>query len=124
VVFEITYEILYDMRDLEGDRRVGVPTYPVVHGLHRSRQLIDVLLAVSVTVIVATVLAGVLGLREVLFVAAPLVQLVFYRPRYRRGLTSADCIWLTHAGTAMLLLFAAGTQVWLRLGLPENIHLR
>lgn len=29
VPFELTYEILYDMRDLDGDRRAGVPTYPV-----------------------------------------------------------------------------------------------
>ena len=33
VSFEITYEILYDLRDLEGDSDEGVPTYPVVHGI-------------------------------------------------------------------------------------------
>ena len=28
-LFEHTFEVIYDLRDLEGDRAVGVPTYPV-----------------------------------------------------------------------------------------------
>ncbi|MBK9037037.1 MAG: UbiA family prenyltransferase [Myxococcales bacterium] len=44
IPFELTYEILYDLRDLEGDRAEGVPTYPVVHGPARARQIIDALL--------------------------------------------------------------------------------
>ena len=31
-LFEHTFEVLYDLRDVDGDRAVGVPTYPVVHG--------------------------------------------------------------------------------------------
>ncbi len=123
VTFEITYEILYDMRDLEGDRLAGVPTYPVVHGLHRSRQIVDALLLGSVTFILIGLVTGTLGVREALFVVAPALQFVFYRPRYHRGLTSPDCILLTHLGTAMLVVFLIGASLWLRVGLPENIFL-
>jgi 4-hydroxybenzoate polyprenyltransferase len=123
VPFELTYEILYDMRDLEGDRLAGVPTYPVVHGVHRSRQIIDGLLAVAALVMAVGLASGLLGLREGLMLAAPGVQLAFYRPRYRRGLTTADCIWLTHLGTALLLFYVAGNQLWLAAGLPANIYL-
>ena len=121
VPFEVSYEILYDFRDLPGDRREGIPTFPVVHGPEIARRLIDALLAVSLLVLAAAVLAGVFGMRELLFCAAPIAQAFFYRPRLARGLTSADCIGLTHLGSAQLLLYLAGTRVWLLAGLPENL---
>jgi len=123
VAFEITYEILYDMRDLEGDRLASVPTYPVVHGLVRSRQIIDGLLVFSAVALVALFASGVIGARELLMVAAPGVQLAFYRPRYRRGLSTRDCILLTYLGAALLAFFLVGTRLWLMAGLPENIFL-
>jgi len=123
IPFELTYEILYDMRDLEGDTKAGIPTYPVVHGIDRSRQIIDALLIFSVVTLALAVLMGWLGVRESLFAAAPAIQFFFYRPRLARGLTSHDCIWLTHLGTGLLAFFVLGTQIWLAAGLPENIFL-
>jgi len=121
VPFELTYEILYDMRDLEGDRLGGIPTYPVVHGLLASRRIIDALLLLATVIIVGAFFARIVGVRELLMVFAPITQLLFYRPRYRRGLTSRDCIVLTHIGTAQLVLFIAGTAIWSRAGLPANV---
>ena len=123
VPFELTYEILYDLRDLEGDRELGVPTYPVVHGVERSRQIIDGLLLGASLVLVAAVLAGWLGVRELLMLVAPAVQLALYRRWWRRGLTPRDCIVLTHVGTAQLVLFLVGTRLWLDAGLPANVYL-
>lgn len=122
VPFELTYEILYDLRDFDGDKQEGIPTYPVVHGPHRARQIIDGLLLLSSSVLLTGILSGSLGVREGLMLAAPLTQLLFYRPRYRRGVTARDCIVLTHLGTAQLLLYLAGTFLWLHAGLPANIH--
>jgi 4-hydroxybenzoate polyprenyltransferase len=123
VPFELTYEILYDMRDLEGDRLGKIPTYPVVHGLEPSRRIIDALLALSAAIIAFAFFARILGVRELLMLFAPVAQLLFYRPRYRRGLTSRDCIVLTHIGTAQLVLFIVGTALWTRAGLPANVFL-
>ncbi len=123
VPFELTYEILYDLRDLEGDRAEGVPTYPVVHGPERARQIIDGLLIGSALVLVGGIVTATIGMREGLMLAAPAIQLLFYRPRYRRGLTARDCIWLTHLGTGLLLFYLAGTAVWLWAGLPANLTL-
>jgi 4-hydroxybenzoate polyprenyltransferase len=123
VPFELTYEILYDLRDLEGDRREGVPTYPVVHGPERARQIIDGLLVASAAVLVVGLAAGAIGLREGLMLAAPATQLAFYRPRLRRGLTARDCIVLTHLGSAQVALWILGTWLWELAGLPENIYL-
>lgn len=123
VSFELTYEILYDLRDLDGDRREGVPTYPVVHGPATARRIIDGLLAGSALVLVLGLGARLIGLREGLMLAAPAVQLAFYRPRYRRGLTSRDCIVLTHLGTGLLLFYLLGTAAWQAAGLPDNVVL-
>jgi 4-hydroxybenzoate polyprenyltransferase len=121
VPFEVSYEILYDFRDLPGDRREGIPTFPVVHGPVIAQRLIDALLALSLVVIALAVLSGTFGARELLFSFAPIAQWFFYRPRLSRGLTSSDCIALTHLGSAQLVVYLAGTRIWLELGLPDNI---
>ena len=123
IPFELTYEIIYDLRDLEGDQKAAIPTYPVAHGPHRARQIIDGLLLLSGLVLTAGLATGLLGLREGLMLMAPLIQRAYYRPRYRRGLQPADCIWITHLGTALLLFYVAGNEVWLALDMPANIYL-
>lgn len=124
IPFELTYEILYDLRDLEGDRAEGVPTYPVVHGPEEAVSIINGLLLSSALILVGGLAMGWIGLREGLMILAPAVQFVFYRPRYRRGLTTPDCVWLTHLGTGLLLFFLLGTALWERAGMPHNIFLR
>jgi 4-hydroxybenzoate polyprenyltransferase len=111
------------LRDLDGDRAEGVPTYPVVHGPETSRRIIDGLLLGSAIVLVVGLGAGLVGLREGLMLAAPAIQLAFYRPRYRRGLTPHDCIVLTHLGTGLLLFYLVGNAVWLAVGMPANVML-
>ncbi len=123
VAFELTYEILYDLRDLEGDRAEGVPTYPVVHGPLVARRIIDGLLALAAAALAIGFLFRAVGVRELLMLVAPAAQLAFYRPRFARGLTTPDCVWLTHLGTIELLVFLAGTEAWRRAGLPDNVWL-
>ncbi|APR77147.1 UbiA prenyltransferase family protein [Minicystis rosea] len=123
VPFELTYEILYDLRDLKGDRAEGIPTYPVVHGVTTSRKIIDGLLILSSAALVVGIATRGLGVREALMLVAPGAQLAFYRPRLRRGLTPRDCIVLTHLGTAQLVLFLVGTAIWRHAGLPGNVFL-
>lgn len=123
VLFELTYEILYDLRDLEGDRAGGIPTFPVVHGPERAVQIIDGLLIAASVVLIAGFATASIGARELLMLAAPGIQLGFYRWRIKRGLSASDCIWLTHLGTGLLLFYLLGNRVWLELGLPANLTL-
>ena len=109
------------MRDLDGDRLANVPTYPVVHGLVRSRQIIDALLAFSAVVLLGLFASSLVGARELLMLVAPGILWVFYRPRYRRGLTTGDCIGLTYLGAALFAVFLVGIWVWLGAGRPANI---
>jgi 4-hydroxybenzoate polyprenyltransferase len=123
VPFELTYEIIYDIRDEEGDRAAGVPTYPVAHGSTRARQIIDGLLILSALIMMLGFFTGVIGLRESLMLVALPIQFFFYRPRYASGMTSKDCIWLTHLGSALLLFYLVGTTLWDTADLPANIYL-
>lgn len=123
VLFELSYEVLYDFRDLEGDRRENVPTYPVVHGPQVARRILDGLVISAAAVITGAFLLRLAGVREVLMVAAPVAQRLFYGPRLARGVTHRDCVIVTHMGSALLLFYLVGTSVWTMAGLPANIHL-
>lgn len=123
VVFELSYEVLYDFRDLEGDRNEGVPTYPVVHGTRVARRILDGLVVGSALVLGAAFLLRLVGLRELLMVGAPIAQRVFYGPRIARGLTHRECIVVTHMGSGLLLFYLAGTAIWSAAGLPANVFI-
>jgi 4-hydroxybenzoate polyprenyltransferase len=123
VPFELSFEILYDLRDLEGDRAEGVPTYPVAHGPVVAERVIRGLLVLACAALAAGFAARVVGVRELLMLVAPATQFAFYRPRFARGLTTPDCILVTHLGTAELALFLAGTALWSAAGGPTNILL-
>ncbi len=120
-LFEHTFEVLYDLRDIDGDRAVGVPTYPVVHGSRVSAAIVFALCAASVAVLVGARVAGAVTTRELLMVAAPLAQAAFLWRRGPDGITRADCIGVTYGGAGLLLFFMAGTSLWQRAGLPMDV---
>ncbi|MEI8256392.1 MAG: UbiA family prenyltransferase [Deltaproteobacteria bacterium] len=119
-LFEHSFEIIYDLRDLEGDRAVGVPTYPVVHGMATSARIVYALCAASIAVLLVARAGRVVLTREVLLAAAPAAQWVFLRRRGPERVTRADCIGITYAGAALLLFYLAGTALWARAGLPTD----
>ena len=122
IPFELTYEILYDLRDVEGDRAQGVPTYPVAHGEAVTQKIINTLLPLSVAVLVVSFFLGFLGVKEILIGAGPIIQFFLFRPMLRRGPTTGDCIFATNFGVALLVVYLAVTRLWLDVGLPENIY--
>ena len=119
-LFELTFEVIYDMRDLEGDRAVGVPTYPVVHGMKTSVRIVRALCFGSIAVLVLARAGSSVLTRELLMVLAPVAQLGFMAVRKPEDVTRRDCIGITYAGAAMLVLFLAGTAIWTRAGLPVD----
>jgi 4-hydroxybenzoate polyprenyltransferase len=113
-LFELSYEVIYDLRDVAGDRAEGVRTFPVVHGERGAVRIIDGLVVASVAVLVGGHLAGVVPWRAAVMVVAPVLQLVLYKRALPRGLTSGDCLRLTWLGAGML----AAYHLWIALGLP------
>ena len=118
VLFELSYEVIYYLRDEEGDRLADVRSYPVVHGVAGATRIIDGLLLGSVVTIVCGYLAGHVPWRLFIMVVAPLMQWVIYKRVARRGLSARDCIRLTWLGAALLATY----HLWVLAELP-GVHL-
>ncbi|MCK6549302.1 UbiA family prenyltransferase [Myxococcota bacterium] len=116
IPLELTYEIIYDLRDLDGDRALRVPTYPVVHGPDRAKQIIYALIAFSALFPIAGAVGGVLRLREWCVVAGCLQQIVLMRIFCggTRRPTQRETVIITLIGAAQL----ASYNVWIWAGLP------
>lgn len=113
-VFELSYEIIYDLRDVPGDEAAGIPTYPVVHGATGAQHIIDSLIGGSIVLLVVGYAVGVIPWRLTIMVCAPLIQFVYYKLAVKRGITSRDCVVLTWLGVALLVIY----HVWFILNLP------
>ncbi|MHC4390624.1 MAG: UbiA family prenyltransferase [Planctomycetota bacterium] len=114
LLFELSYEIVYDLRDVRGDEAAGVPTFPVVHGVRGATKIIDGLLLTSSLLLLGGWLAGLVPWRLACMVIAPVLQVVLYKRWLARGIKGADCVWLTWVGAALLCAYHG----WIALGLP------
>jgi 4-hydroxybenzoate polyprenyltransferase len=112
--FELSYEVIYDLRDAPGDAREGVRTYPVVHGERGAVRIIDGLIAASALALILGYWVGFAPWRLFIMIAAPALQLVLYKRAVRRGVTSADCIRLTWLGAGLLFVY----HLWIAARLP------
>jgi 4-hydroxybenzoate polyprenyltransferase len=111
---ELTYEIIYDLRDVAGDRLEAVPTFPVVHGEQVSRRIVECLLLVSGLALLAGFGTGGLRFREVVLLGGVIQQAIYFERKFASGFTQADCVFLTYLGAAQV----ASYNVWIWLGLP------
>ncbi|MBS2011520.1 MAG: UbiA family prenyltransferase [Deltaproteobacteria bacterium] len=120
VLFELSYEVFYDLRDAPGDRAEGIATYAVVHGERGALRIATALVVASLVVVVAGYVAGAVPWRVVAMVAAPLVQLATSARAVRRldrgepPVSANDCITLTWIGAAMFVAY----NLWAFFGLP------
>jgi len=117
-LFEISYEVIYDLRDAPGDRVAGVRTYPAVHGPHVAERIVDALIAGATVTLVVGYALRIVPWHLLVFVVAPVVQLVVYKRAVRRGITSGDCVRLTWIGAGLLALYHLPIVLRLPVGLP------
>ena len=113
-LFELSYEAIYDLRDVAGDAAEGVRSYAVVHGSVTATRIVEGLLVSSMAVLALGFATGVIPWRIFVMVVAPIVQFVLVRHYLRRGLTSSDCIFLTWLGASLL----AAYHLWVVAGWP------
>jgi 4-hydroxybenzoate polyprenyltransferase len=111
---EITYELIYDLRDFDGDRAEGIVTVPVAWGAARTRALIRALIAASAIALAGGYLGGALGWRELVMIAAPLQQALVLRFWIPAAVTKRDAVRITYLGAAQLASYA----LWVAAGLP------
>lgn len=116
IPLELTYEIFYDLRDVQGDRAEGVPTYPVVHGERTARRIAYALIGFSAIFPIAGALWFDLLFREWCVVAACVQQalLFFWFTRRNRRPSHGDAVAITLIGAAQL----ASYNLWVLAGLP------
>lgn len=111
---ELSYEVVYDLRDVEGDRQARVPTFPVVHGRAVTRGIVYGLLATSAAALAVGYGAGLIDWAGFVMVVGLAVQLGAYLRFDARGVDARDCIRLTLAGAGLLAAYNA----WVLSGLP------
>ena len=112
--FEVSYEIIYDLRDIKGDTIARLRTYPVVHGEFTSVYIIDILLFCSVMTLCLGYLLGIVPWRIFIMTGAPVLQFILYKKFLRRGISIKDCIIITWSGVSMFIVF----NLWVLAGLP------
>ena len=113
-LFVLSYEVIYDLRDVQGDKLAGIRTYPVVHGERTAIYIVDGLLFSSVVILALGYVSGFVPWRIFIMAAAPLIQYVVYKRALRRGISAKDCILLTWIGAALFIIY----HLWVLLDLP------
>jgi 4-hydroxybenzoate polyprenyltransferase len=114
-LFEISYEVIYDLRDVAGDRWAGVRTYPAVHGVRVAEYIVDGLIAGSMAVLAAGYALGAVPWRIFIMIAVPPIQFVIYkRAMARGGITAKDCLRITWLGVILIIVY----HCWVLAGLP------
>jgi len=113
-LFEISYEVIYDLRDVKGDAMAGIRTYPVVHGERTAIYIIDGLIFSSMAILAIGYLFAFVPWRIFVMTAAPFLQWVVYKRALRRGISAQDCTRITWMGAAMLIIY----HMWVVAGLP------
>lgn len=113
-LFELSYEVIYDLRDQEGDRLAKAKTYPVVHGEKIALRIVDGLIAASMLAMSLGYALGHIPWALFVMIAAPAMQFFIYKRCHRRGLTAFDCIAITWFGVTLLTVY----HIWIWLEWP------
>ncbi len=115
--FELSFEVIYDLRDTAGDRLAGVRSYPVVMGDVWSGRLIVLLNLFAIATGLFAAALGIFSFQEIILTLAPAFQLGLFFTGFRRGFRPADCIRLTWIFAAMLFGYVA----WVGGGMPTEL---
>jgi 4-hydroxybenzoate polyprenyltransferase len=112
-LFELSYEVIYDLRDAPGDRGAHVYTLPVVHGERSAARIVDALCIASIVTLVVGFALRLVPWRIAVMAIAPLAQVFFYKRWIVRGMRSVG-IRLTWLGAGLFVAYL----LWVALGLP------
>jgi 4-hydroxybenzoate polyprenyltransferase len=116
ILFVLSYEVIYDLRDVKGDALAGIRTYPVVHGERGAVHIIDGLIFSSMLVLAIGYLLDLVPWRIFIMICAPALQYAVYKRALRRGITAKDCVGITWMGAALLFIY----HLWVIAELPGS----
>ena len=116
ILFEVSYEVIYDLRDVRGDSMAGIRTYPVVHGQRIAVYIVDSLIFSSMAILAVGYVLFLVPWRIFIMIGAPFLQFVVYKRALSRTISAKDCIGLTWMGAAMLIIY----HLWVLAELPGS----
>jgi len=102
---EICFEIMFDIRDVEGDRIAKCNSYPVVDGLRWSKRLILVLEFLSLLSLAFGFATNVLQFRHVVLGLGPVIQFAGLQLMERYGYTEENIVKITWTYCALQLIY-------------------
>lgn len=115
----VAFTLVYDLRDVEGDRAAGITTVPVALGAPRSRVFLELLLGLSALALLGGYLLGSIRLAELLMLAGPLqlalVMRFWISPEVGRHAVEA----MTWLSAGQLLSYVA----WASAGFPLPLRI-
>ena len=114
LLFVLSYEVIYDLRDASGDTLAGIRTYPVVHGEGTAIRIVDGLIFSSLLVLAIGYVSGFVPWRIYIMAGAPVIQYVVYKRALGRGISAKDCTFITWMGTVLFLIY----HLWILADLP------
>jgi 4-hydroxybenzoate polyprenyltransferase len=114
LLFVLSYEVIYDLRDVRGDTLAGIRTYPVVHGEQTAVRIVDGFIFSSILVLTAGYGSGFVPWRIFIMVGAPVIQYAVYKHALRRGISAKDCTFITWMGVVLFLIY----HLWVLAELP------
>ena len=115
---QITYQLIYDLRDAAGDAAAGLVTLPVRWGAGRTRALIELLLGLSAAALLLGSLFGALRFCELVMIAAPLQQALVLHWWIPRTVGRREAVGITWLGAAQLASYLAWVALGLRVERP------
>jgi 4-hydroxybenzoate polyprenyltransferase len=113
-LFEVSYEVIYDLRDVKGDSLAGIRSYPVVHGERGAAYIVDGLIFSSMAVLAVGYAYDIVPWRILIMIIVPAIQFVWYKCALGRGILANDCIGMTWSGSCLMVLY----HLWILAGLP------
>jgi 4-hydroxybenzoate polyprenyltransferase len=104
-------QIMFDMRDINGDREEGLLTFPVMFGLAKNMKVLRFINAMSVFFLILCVFSGVLPLSALMIIAV-----AYY---------AGKCInSLSHKGSLCYIFAACEPILWFPLAFAGNLFIR
>jgi 4-hydroxybenzoate polyprenyltransferase len=113
-LFEMSYEIVEDLRELPTDSAARIESLPVVLGPELSITIAHQLMIFSALLLIVGWAAHFVPWRVLILAAGPLGQYAVHKQMLRRGVRGSDPVVIAWMGVAMLAVY----HVWIWLSLP------
>jgi len=113
---EISFEIIYDLRDEKGDKLAGIQSFPVANGIAWSKRAVIMLDIISICVMLLGLALEIVIWKDGVMLCGVVLQLILFYFLNLTGFQKSHIIWLTWAFVLSQLQYVC----WNLVGLPTE----